>query len=157
MNNEDLDYLFCSLTFCLTTHQSLLVILCHLPGKERKGIEKPVDERKIRYRSQNEGKCKWWCRNIILTSEDLAIIMENWWKLSQNYHQILFLDKSSANMLSNPLPAAYCKYSKSLPSGSALFAIKHVNLYQQPGSCNLIGWKLKWVWHLNLFIMTRVK
>ena len=27
-------------------------------------------------------------------------------------------------------------------SGSALFAIKYVNLYQQPGSSNLIGWKL---------------
>ena len=28
-------------------------------------------------------------------------------------------------------------------SGSALFAIQYVNLYQQPGSSNLIGWKLK--------------
>ena len=28
-------------------------------------------------------------------------------------------------------------------SGSALFAIKYVNLYQQPGSSNLIGWKLE--------------
>ena len=28
-------------------------------------------------------------------------------------------------------------------SGSTLFVIKYVNLYQQPGSCNLIGWKLK--------------
>ena len=27
-------------------------------------------------------------------------------------------------------------------SGSALFVIKYVNLYQQPGSSNLIGWKL---------------
>ena len=26
-------------------------------------------------------------------------------------------------------------------SGSALFAIKYVNLHQQPGSSNLIGWK----------------
>ena len=26
-------------------------------------------------------------------------------------------------------------------SGSALFVIKFVNLYQQPGSSNLIGWK----------------
>ena len=26
-------------------------------------------------------------------------------------------------------------------SGSALFAIKYANLYQQPGSSNLIGWK----------------
>ena len=28
-------------------------------------------------------------------------------------------------------------------SGSALFAIKYVNLYQQYGSSNLIGWKLE--------------
>ena len=28
-------------------------------------------------------------------------------------------------------------------SWSALFVIKHVNLYQQPGSSNLIGWKLE--------------
>ena len=28
-------------------------------------------------------------------------------------------------------------------SGSALFAIKYVNLYQYPGSSNLIGWKLE--------------
>ena len=28
-------------------------------------------------------------------------------------------------------------------SGSALFAIKYVNLYQQTWSSNLIGWKLK--------------
>ena len=28
-------------------------------------------------------------------------------------------------------------------SGSALFALKYVNLYQQPGSSNLIGWKLE--------------
>ena len=28
-------------------------------------------------------------------------------------------------------------------SGSALFAIKYVNLYQPSGSSNLIGWKLE--------------
>ena len=28
-------------------------------------------------------------------------------------------------------------------SGSALFAIKYVNLYQQSGSSNLISWKLE--------------
>ena len=27
--------------------------------------------------------------------------------------------------------------------GSAMFAIKYVNLYQQSGSSNLIGWKLE--------------
>ena len=27
-------------------------------------------------------------------------------------------------------------------SGSTLFAIQYLNLYQQPGSSNLIGWKL---------------
>ena len=28
-------------------------------------------------------------------------------------------------------------------SGSALFVIKYVSLYQQPGPSDLIGWKLK--------------
>ena len=28
-------------------------------------------------------------------------------------------------------------------SGSALFVIHYVNLYQKPGSSNLIGWKLE--------------
>ena len=28
-------------------------------------------------------------------------------------------------------------------SGSALFVIKYVNLYQQPGSSNVIDWKLE--------------
>ena len=28
-------------------------------------------------------------------------------------------------------------------SGSALFLIQYENLYQQPGSSNLIGWKLE--------------
>ena len=28
-------------------------------------------------------------------------------------------------------------------SGAALFAFKYVNLYQQSGSSNLIGWKLE--------------
>ena len=28
-------------------------------------------------------------------------------------------------------------------SGSALFVIQYVNLYQQPGSSNLIGWQLE--------------
>ena len=28
-------------------------------------------------------------------------------------------------------------------SGSDLFVMKYVNLYQQPGSINLIGWKLE--------------
>ena len=28
-------------------------------------------------------------------------------------------------------------------SGSALFAIQYFNLYQQPGSSDLIGWKLE--------------
>ena len=42
-------------------------------------------------------------------------------------------------------------------SGSALFVIKHMNLYQQPRSNNLIGRKLKVGVALNLFSMTKVK
>ena len=34
-------------------------------------------------------------------------------------------------------------FEKANWSGSALFAIEYVNLYQQFGSSNLIGWKLE--------------
>ena len=48
----------------------------------------------------------------------------------------------------NPSPAEpghtlLCKQEEANWSGSALFAIKYVNLYQQFGSSNLIGWKLE--------------
>ena len=34
-------------------------------------------------------------------------------------------------------------YEEANWSGSALFAVEYVNLYQQSGSSNLIGWKLE--------------
>ena len=43
-----------------------------------------------------------------------------------------------------------------LDSESALFVIQFVNLYQQPGPSNLIGWNLEVGINLNLFSMTRV-
>ena len=53
-------------------------------------------------------------------------------------------------VLLNPdIPCLYKQYrSRSVGfeanwSASALFPIKYVNLYQQPGSSNLIGWKLE--------------
>ena len=42
-------------------------------------------------------------------------------------------------------------------SGSILFVIQHVNIYQQPGSSKLTGWQLEMGRHRNLFSMTRVK
>ena len=64
-------------------------------------------------------------------------------------------------VLLNPDMHCFCKqcWSRSVGfwSGSALFAIKYVTLYQQAESSNLIGWKSEWVWCLNLFSMTRVK
>ena len=44
-------------------------------------------------------------------------------------------------------------------SGSALFVIKYVNIYQKPGSSNLIGWKLEVgvASYGNLFSKARVK
>ena len=39
--------------------------------------------------------------------------------------------------------SSYTPSSEANWSGSALFAIKYVNLYQQTGSSNLIGWKLE--------------
>ena len=59
--------------------------------------------------------------------------------------------KSTGIILTNPSPVE--PFAKSADpdqlaseanwSGSALFAIKYVNLYQQPGSSNMIGWKLE--------------
>ena len=51
-------------------------------------------------------------------------------------------------LLNQDMPCLFKQYiSRSVGfcnwSGSALFAIKYVNLYQQPGSSNLIGWKLE--------------
>ena len=52
-------------------------------------------------------------------------------------------------VLLNPDMSCLCKQCRSRSvgeanwSGSALFVIQNVNLYQQPGSSNLIGWKLE--------------
>ena len=67
-------------------------------------------------------------------------------------------------VLLNPDIPCLCKQCRSRSVGfwrsqliwTALFVILYVNLYQQPGSSNLIGWKLEMGWHLNLFSMTRV-
>ena len=40
---------------CLTTRESVLIILCHLPEVGRKGIEKQVKKRKKK-ETENEGK-----------------------------------------------------------------------------------------------------
>ena len=64
------------------------------------------------------------------------------------------LMKSSANLSFNPSPAdpGYTLPLQTVQiqiswllnwSGSSLFAIDYVNLYQQSGSSNLIGWKLE--------------
>ena len=59
-------------------------------------------------------------------------------------------------VLLNPDISCFCKQCRSRSVGfwfgSALFAFKYVNLYQQSGSSNLTGWKLEMgVAHLNLF------
>ena len=57
-------------------------------------------------------------------------------------------------VLLNPDMCCLCKEANW--SRSALFAIKYVNLYQQSGSRNLIGWKLE-MGMASLFNRTRVK
>ena len=42
-----------------------------------------------------------------------------------------------------PCLCKQCRSEEANWSGSTLFVIKYVNLYQQPGSSNLIGWKLE--------------
>ena len=46
-------------------------------------------------------------------------------------------------ILLNPIYPAFANNEEANWSGSALFVIKYVNLYQQSGSSNLIGWKLE--------------
>ena len=48
------DCILLLLCWVLTTHQSLLVILCHLPEKGRKEIEEIVEELKERDREERE-------------------------------------------------------------------------------------------------------
>ena len=64
----------------------------------------------------------------------------------------------------NPSPAEPdipCLYKQCIEeanwSGSALFTIKYMNLYQQTRSSNQIGWTWKKAWHLDFFSRTRVK
>ena len=58
-------------------------------------------------------------------------------------------------VLLNPdIPCLYKQYRSRLV---ALFVIQYMNLYEQSGLSNLIGWQLEVVWLLNLFSMTRVK
>ena len=67
---------------------------------------------------------------------------------------VLKQQRNELKMLINPGPAVpeyacLCKQHRSRSvglanwSGSALFVIKYVNLHQQHGSSNLIGWKLE--------------
>ena len=71
--------------------------------------------------------------------------MENWRKLSRDYHQILSLNltllllNTTCPVLANSVDPDQLASSW---SGSALFVIKYVNFYQKPGSSNLIGWKI---------------
>ena len=59
-------------------------------------------------------------------------------------------------VLVNRVDPAQLASKEANSSGSALFVIKYVNLYQKPGSSNLIGKKLE-VGVASLFSMTRVR
>ena len=75
---------------------------------------------------------------------------------------------TSCLVLANSVDPNHLASGEANWSGSALFVIKYVNLYQKLGSSNLIKYvnldqviwlagNYKWVWHLNLFSMRRVK
>ena len=55
----------------------------------------------------------------------------------------LLLLHTACHVLANSVDPAQLASEEAIWSGSALFVIKYVNLYQKPGSSNLMGWKLK--------------
>ena len=67
----------------------------------------------------------FWCQTVI-----------NWHKKAKHYLNLGPAEPRYA------LPLQ-CRSEEANWSGSARFIINYVNLYQQPGSSNLIGWKLE--------------
>ena len=67
------------------------------------------------------------------------------YKGNSTYRQvfILLLLNTTCPVLSNSVDPDQLSSSEANWSGSALFAIKYVNLYQQSASSDLIGWKLE--------------
>ena len=55
----------------------------------------------------------------------------------------LLLLNTSCPVLANSVDPDQLASAEANWSGFALFAIKYVNLYQQSGSSDLIGWKLE--------------
>ena len=63
-------------------------------------------------------KFSWWCLTLVLLNPDI-------------------------DAFANSVDPDQLASSEANWSGSALFAIKYENLYQQSESSNLIGWKLE--------------
>ena len=72
------------------------------------------------------------------------MMMMRWWfsVLSQYFLTLLFLNMTCP-VLANSVDPDQLASEEANWSGSALFVIKYVNLYQKPESSNLIGWKLE--------------
>ena len=84
--------------------------------------------------------------------------MQNCWIMENNNITLglaSFTNVLTLVLLNPDIPCLY-KQCRSNWSGSALFVIRYVNLFQQIGSSNLIGWKLEVGVASNLFSMTRV-
>ena len=58
-------------------------------------------------------------------------------------HLTLLLLNMSCPVLANSVDPDQLDSEEANWSGSAPFVIKYVNFYQNPGSSNLIGWKLE--------------
>ena len=76
-----------------------------------------------------------------MTLNELIKLMTLWttrpWLLS------LIFSYLHEKILANSVDPDQLASSEANWSGSALFVIQDVNLYQQPGSSNLTGWKLE--------------
>ena len=62
---------------------------------------------------------------------------------NSKWHLTLLLLNMTCPVLANNVDPDQLASEEANWSGSALFAIKYVNLYQQSGSSNLIGWKIE--------------
>ena len=93
----------------------------------------------------------WTTLDEIKIDVPATVVFDKILSLKLIRRSILILYVSKTYIL-NPIPAEpiansvdpdHLAAEEASWSGSALFAIKYMNLYQQSGSSNLIGWKLE--------------
>ena len=100
-----------------------LLVLCKRPGKKKKKKKKKKNKKQLPQRWRKESS-KTLIHSLQITVNVLTLVLLN--------PDITFANSVDPDQLA----------SEANWSGSALFAIHYVNLYQHSGSSNLIGWQL---------------